>query len=172
MYLKDQNNHVLSFEEPIDEKFLALLQNGGYSQISEDEAKALLNPSLTLKELKEEKLSELENLSHRYDNELVCADMIIKSSLGYEINADLRSQNNIRGLLAVIGENGVAFLDANNEAHAVSKADLETMLAECATNGQNLYAQKWAMRAQIEAAASESELDAIQIKFEMKDFSK
>ena len=172
MYLKDQNNHVLSFEEPMDEKFLALLQNGGYSQISEDEAKALLNPSLTLRELKEEKISELESVSHRFDNELVCAEMVIKSSLGYEINADLRSQNNIRGLLAVIGDSSVAFLDANNEPHAVSKADLETMLAECASNGQALYAQKWVTRAQIEAATSENELNEIEIKFEMKDFSK
>lgn len=172
IYFKDENNQIHAFDDDAPSDFVEnAIKERSLVEISKDEASAILNPPKSLDELKAAKLAELEAVAHKFDNELVCAEMVITSSLGYAINADLRSQNNIRGLLAVIGDSTVQFLDANNELHAVSKADLEIMLSECAINGQNLYAQKWAMRAAIETATSEDELNAIQIKFEMKDFS-
>ena len=42
----------------------------------------------TLDEVKSEKLSELTSITSKFDDQLVNADMIIKSSLGFSINAN------------------------------------------------------------------------------------
>lgn len=125
----------------------------------------------TLDELKSDKFSELTVITSKFDNQLVNTDMIIKSSLGFTINADLRSQNNIRGLIAVNVE-PVNFVTADNSVQTLTLEGLNTLLNECALNGQNLYLQKWNYREQIENAQSIDELNAIEFNFEMKDFSK
>ena len=124
----------------------------------------------TLEELKDDKLSELGNITSKFENQLVNLDMIIKSSLGFEINADLRSQNNIRGLISV-GVEPVNFMTADNTLKSLSISELNTLLNECALNGQNLYLQKWDYKSQIENAKTKEELDSIELKFIMKDFS-
>lgn len=124
----------------------------------------------TLDELKADKLSELASITSKFDNQLVNTDMIINSSLGFAINADLRSQNNLRGLIAV-GMEPVNFVTADNSVKSLSLAELNTLLNECALNGQSLYLQKWAYKAQIESVQTKEELEAIEFKFTMKDFS-
>ena len=125
----------------------------------------------TLDELKSDKLSELTAITSKFDNQLVNTDMIIKSSLGFSINADLRSQNNLRGLIAV-GIEPVNFVTSDNSVQSLSIEQLNTLLNECALNGQSLYLQKWKYKAQIENATTKEELDAINLQFTMKDFSK
>ena len=125
----------------------------------------------TLSELKSDKLSELTSITSKFDNQLVNTDMIIKSSLGFSINADLRSQNNLRGLIAV-GISSVNFVTADNSVKSLSLEQLNTLLNECALNSQNLYLQKWSYKSQIEQAQTAEELNKIVFKFEMKDFSK
>ena len=124
----------------------------------------------TLDELKSEKLSELTAITSKFDNQLVNTDMVIKSSLGFSINADLRSQNNLRGLIAV-GVEPVNFVTADNSVKSLSIEQLNTLLAECSENGQYLYQQKWAYRAQINACSTKEELAAITFEFKMKDFA-
>ena len=124
----------------------------------------------TLDELKTDKLNELSNITSKFENQLVNSDMIIKSSLGFEINADLRSQNNIRGLIAVNVE-PVNFMTAGDEFKSLSIENLKTLLNECALNGQNLYSQKWDYKSQIENSQTKEELDSIEFNFVMKDFS-
>ena len=125
----------------------------------------------TLEELKSDKLSELTSITSKFDNQLVNNEMIVKSSLGLSINADLRSQNNIRGLISV-GLEPVDFVDSENVSHPLSIEQLNTLLNECALNGQNLYLQKWSYKSQIEEAQTVEELNKIVFKFEMKNFSK
>lgn len=125
----------------------------------------------TLEELKSDKLSELTSITSKFDNQLVNNEMIVKSSLGLSINADLRSQNNIRGLISV-GLEPVDFVDSENVSHSLSIEQLNTLLNECALNGQNLYLQKWSYKSQIEEAQTVEELNKIVFKFEMKNFSK
>ena len=127
-------------------------------------------PEPTLEELKEKKLDELTAAGHWFDNQLVNENMIINSSLGFKANADLRSQNNINGLIAANKE-PVAYVDSQNAVHTLSLAQLNTLLAECIENGQYLYQQKWAYRAQINACTTKEELEAITFEFKMKDFS-
>ena len=125
----------------------------------------------SLEELKEDKLDELTSITSKFDNQLVNNEMIVKSSLGLSINADPRSQNNIRGLISV-GLEPVDFVDSENVSHSLSIEQLNTLLNECALNSQNLYLQKWSYKSQIEQAKTVEELNKIVFKFEMKDFSK
>lgn len=125
----------------------------------------------SLSELKSEKLSQLTAITSKFDNQLVNTDMIIKSSLGFSINADLRSQNNLRGLIAV-GIEPVNFMTADNSVKSLTLEQLNILLSECAQNGQHLYLLKWQYREQIEQAQTVEELNAIKFNFVMKDFSK
>lgn len=127
-------------------------------------------PSQPLDELKEKKLDELTAAGHQFDNQLVNENMIINSALGFKANADLRSQNNLNGLIAANKE-PVAYVDSQNAVHTLSLAQLNTLLAECIENGQYLYQQKWAYRAQINACTTKEELEAITFEFKMKDFA-
>ena len=128
-------------------------------------------PKTTLEEARSHKLSELTTITSKFDNQLVNTDMIIKSSLGFSINADLRSQNNLRGLIA-IGIEPVNFVTADNSVQSLSLEQLNVLLSECAQNGQHLYLLKWQYREQIEQAKTAEELNAIEFKFTMHDFSK
>ena len=130
-----------------------------------------VEPEKTLEELKSEKLSQLTAITSKYDNQLVNTDMIIKSSLGFTINADLRSQNNLRGLIA-LGIEPVNFMTADNSVQSLRLEQLNILLNECAQNGQHLYLLKWQYREQIEQAQTVEELNTIEFKFTMKDFSK
>ena len=125
----------------------------------------------TLDELKSEKLSELTAITSKFDNQLVNNEMVINSSLGFKVNADLRSQNNLRGLIAV-GIEPVNFVTADNSVKSLTLEQLNILLNECAQNGQHLYLLKWQYREQIEQAKTVEELNTIKFKFTMKDFSK
>lgn len=124
----------------------------------------------SLDELKAEKLAELTAITSKFDNQLVNTDMIINSSLGFVINADLRSQNNLRGLIAV-GIEPVNFVTADNSVQSLTLEQLNVLLNECALNGQHLYLLKWHYREQIEQAKTKKDLKAIELNFAMKDFS-
>lgn len=128
-------------------------------------------PTKSLSELKSEKLSELTAITSKFDNQLVNNEMIINSSLGFSINADLRSQNNLRGLIA-IGIEPVNFVIADNSVKSLTLEQLNVLLSECAQNGQHLYLLKWQYREQIEQAQTAEELNAIEFNFTMHDFSK
>lgn len=130
-----------------------------------------VEPIKTLEELKADKLNELASITSKYDNQLVNTDMIINSSLGFTVNADLRSQNNLRGLIAV-GMEPVNFVTADNSVQSLSIEQLNVLLNECAQNVQHLYLLKWQYREQIEQAKTVEELNAIKFTFTMKDFSK
>lgn len=125
---------------------------------------------LTLEQLRAKKLNELTETSHQFDDQLVCENMIINSSLGFRANADLRSQNNIDGLIASNVE-PVTYCDADNEFHSLTLEQLKVLKSEVLTNGQNLYAQKWELREKINQATTKEELQSIQIIFTMMNFN-
>lgn len=130
-----------------------------------------VEPEKSLSELKSDKLSELTAITSKFDNQLVNNEMIIKSSLGFSINADLRSQNNLRGLIA-IGIEPINFMTADNSVQSLRLEQLNVLLSECAQNGQHLYLLKWQYREQIEQAQTVEELNTIEFNFTMHDFSK
>lgn len=169
---KDQSKHKYELTALIDS---LITDDCGY-ETKRDESNSITVvkkapvPEPTLDELKEKKLAELTTAGHQFDNRLVNETMAINSSLGFKANADLRSQNNINGLIAA-GQEPVAYVDSQNTIHNLSLAQLNTLLAECIENGQYLYQQKWSYRAQINACTTKEELAAITFEFKMKDFA-
>lgn len=123
----------------------------------------------TLDELKAEKLSELTEITSKFDNQLVNTDMTIKSSLGFKVNADLRSQLNIHRLIS-IGAEPVSFIVADNTTVDLSLAQLNILISECEENMQYLFDLKQSYKKQIADATTKEELDAIDLQFTMKDF--
>ena len=125
-------------------------------------------PEPTLAELKARKLAEISAEAHKY-SQYECETMYLTSSVGYRINADHKSQDNIRGLIA-LGQ-PCAFKDFDNVFHAdTSIEDLNTMLTECYANGASLYQQKFAYEVRVNAAKSAEDLN-FEVTFSMADFS-
>ena len=125
-------------------------------------------PESTVEELKAKKLAEISAEAHKY-SQYECETMYLTSSVGYKINADHKSQDNIRGLIA-LGQ-PCAFKDFDNVFHEnTSIEDLNVMLYECYANGALLYQQKFEYEALVANAKSREEL-YFDIVFDMADFS-
>ena len=127
--------------------------------------------SLTLAELKGFKAQQVENATAGFDAERKDSGMTFKSSLGFTVDGDARSRDNLSGLIN-IGQEPVAFRDHDNGDHSLTLDNLRTLLREAQMNGAMLYQQKWQLQAKIESAKSLKSLKAIDIKFTMADFSK
>lgn len=125
----------------------------------------------TLEEVKAQKLSELSSRAGCFENNR-CDDMWVISSLGFKANADRRSQQNIEGLIKVLGDSKTMFKDYNDEFHPLGVSELQTLLVECIQNGLNLYSQKFAMQAQVMVLETIEEIENFEVKFEMSNFNK
>ena len=127
--------------------------------------------ALTLAEYKGFKAQQVENATAGFDAERKDSGMTFKSSLGFTVDGDARSRDNLSGLIN-IGQEPVAFRDHDNGDHSLTLNDLRTLLKEAQMNGAMLYQQKWAMQKAIGACKSVKALKAVEIKFTMADFSK
>ena len=127
--------------------------------------------ALTLAELKGFKKQQVKNATAGFDAERKDSGMTFKSSLGFVVDGDARSRDNLSGLIN-IGVEPVAFRDHDNGDHSLTLDNLKTLLKEAQMNGAMLYQQKWQMQAKIESAKSLKALKGIDIKFTMADFSK
>lgn len=127
--------------------------------------------ALTLAELKGFKKQQVENATEGFDSKRKDPSMFFKSSLGFNVDGDARSRDNLDGLKA-IGIEPVTFRDHDNIDHSLSLANLELLIKEANMNGAMLYQQKWKLQEAIANAKSLKSLKAIDIKFTMADFSK
>ena len=130
-------------------------------------------PEKTFEELKTAKLQALSSESSKYQA-WNCKEMYITSSLGFAVNSDQCSQNNISVLIGMLPDDTTTtnFKVYDNTFKALNKPQLKILLAECEKAGLALYQTKFALQAAINKATTKEELDAIEIKFEMADFSK
>lgn len=125
---------------------------------TEEEEKAYLD------KLKKNKLNELES-------SFLTAEKsgVVKSSLGFDIDATERSNRDINGLIDVLESSdevkSTMFCAADNSFHEVTLDDLKTMKLEVIKYGQELYQKKWTYREMINNATSKKELDNININF-------
>ena len=126
---------------------------------------------LTLAEYKGFKKQQVENATAGFDAERKDSVMTFKSSLGFTVDGDARSRDNLSGLIN-IGQEPVSFRDHDNGDHSLTLDNLKTLLKEAQMNGAMLYQQKWAMQKAIGACKSVKALKAVEIKFTMADFSK
>ena len=127
--------------------------------------------ALTLAEMKGFKAQQVENATAGFDAERKDSGMTFKSSLGFTVDGDARSRDNLAGLIN-IGVEPVSFRDHDNGDHSLTLDNLRTLLKEAQMNGAMLYQQKWAMQKAIADAKSLKALKAVEIKFTMADFSK
>ncbi|MGJ1078804.1 hypothetical protein ACR77U_12240 [Enterococcus faecium] len=126
--------------------------------------------SLTLAEMKGFKLMQVKNATEGFDSKRKDPSMFFKSSLGFSVDGDARSRDNLDGLKA-IGIEPVTFRDHDNIDHSLTLANLELLIKEANMNRTQLYQQKWKLQAQIDGAKSIKELRAIEIVFRMADFA-
>ena len=126
--------------------------------------------ALTLTEYKDFKRQQVENATAGFDAERKDSGMTFKSSLGFTVDGDARSRDNLSGLIN-IGVEPVAFRDHDNGGHSLTLDNLKTLLKEAQMNGAMLYQQKWKLQKAIDGAKSVKALKAIEIVFKMADFT-
>ena len=135
----------------------------GWTEISEAEYITLRNtPSVEVQ--REFKLKELKDRVNRLKGNN--SEMYITSSLGFKVNADTNSLENLNTLIDL---NANIFRDFDNKIHKVSLDDLKIIKSEIQQNVVNLYQQKWKYE-EIIKKASISELKELKLNFEMLDF--
>lgn len=122
----------------------------------------------SLEELKNEKQQEISNYANRFEHNK-CDEMFITSSLGFRVNADRRSLQNVENLIR-IGQSTV-FKDYDNQFHSITVQDLETLAMEISVNGSNLYNQKFQMQMAVMNFTTIQELENFEISFTMMDFT-
>lgn len=102
-------------------------------------------------------------------------DMYFTSSLRFKVNGDRRTRDNLQDLITFFDaqqQGGkISYRDYDNNEQKLTKENLQKLLEEHMTNGQNLYKQKWEMEKKIAAANSIEELKAISTEFTMTDFT-
>lgn len=115
--------------------------------------------------VRSEKLSELNN---GLNVARASSSTNILSSVGFAINANDMANTNITGLInsmEVTGAPTTSFMAFDNTLHDVTLDELKAMQVELAIYGQALYAYKWQVREQIEAASSVEEINSIVIDY-------
>jgi len=85
--------------------------------------------SLTLAEMKGFKLMQVKNATEGFDSKRKDPSMFFKSSLGFSVDGDARSRENLDGLV-FLGSEPVTFRDHDNVDHSLNLADIETLLRE------------------------------------------
>ena len=130
-------------------------------------------PEKTFEELKTEKLQALSAEASKFQA-WNCKDMYVTSSLGFKINSDQCSQNNIQILIGLLSNDTTttSFKIYDNTFKDLTRPQLKTLLTECEQAGLALYQTKFALQAAINAAETKEDLDAIKVEFIMMDFSK
>ena len=121
-------------------------------------------PETLLTEARNNKLSELKKKSLE-----ALETAYVDSSLGFRVDANTTAVRDLEGLV-IIADSSVMFCDFYNEYHALTKEQVLTLQRDVLLNGQNLYAQKWGFRQQINEAETIEAINAIEIHFDMLSF--
>lgn len=125
-------------------------------------------PIKGLEIVKSEKLNEISAIADTFE-QMKCEDMYITSSLGFRVNADRRSLQNVENMVA-LGESQT-FKDYDNQFHYLSADELKTISHEIIVNGLNLYNQKFTMQQQIATATDYDTVANFEVEFKMMDFT-
>ncbi len=114
----------------------------------------------TLEETQENKITEIKTAF-----ETVTSSGYVVSSLGYRADATSTSLTDVQGLIRLINsgivETPVMFRDYDNAFHASTLEDLQTLELEITAHGIQVYAEKWALEAQVKAAETVDAVHAI-----------
>lgn len=111
---------------------------------------------------------KLDELNVKLEETKTSSAAHITSSTGYVVNANTTAKQNIDGLItAMTAQNlsTVNFMTFDNTLAELTLEQLKTLQLELISYGNNLYAKKWSLRAQIEACTTKEEVDAIVIDY-------
>ena len=111
---------------------------------------------------------KLDELNAKLEETKTSSAAHITSSTGYVANANTTAKQNIDGLItAMTAQNlsTVNFMTFDNTLAELTLEQLKTLQLELISYGNNLYAKKWSLRAQIEACTTKEEVDAIVIDY-------
>lgn len=118
--------------------------------------------------LKAERLAEISAVAEGFE-QMKCDTMFVTSSLGFRVNADRRSLQNVENMVS-LGESQ-QFKDYDNTFHYLSAEELKVIANEIILNGLNLYSQKFAMQQQITSATDYDVVANFEVDFQMMDFT-
>ena len=126
-----------------------------------------VEPVKSLEEIKQELLQKIHTEANKFEQNK-CDSMFVTSSLGFRVNADRRSLQNIDNLIFL--NEPTLYKDYDNQFHQLSVSDLNTLRYEISRNGANLYTQKFLMQQTVLGGTLET-LEDFEVQFEMMDFS-
>lgn len=118
--------------------------------------------------LDEAKAAKIEELNAGLETARRDSKANILSSVGFSINANTTANENIAGLIALLEateKDSTSFMAFDNTLQTVTLEELKTMQLELVAWGQALYAYKWQVRSQIEAADDVETVMAIGIDY-------
>lgn len=135
--------------------------------------KARLDAEAAAKEAEYNKLEnvvarKLDELNVKLEEAKASSAAHITSSTGYVVNANSTAKTNVDGLITAMEAQGlstVKFMTFDNTLAELTLEQLKTLQLELISYGNNLYAKKWSLRAQIEACTTKEEVDAIVIDY-------
>jgi len=91
---------------------------------------------------------------------------VIKSSLGFDIDADYKAKENVSSLIEFMQNKNLTdeeFRDAHNEFQPVTIEDLQTIKNEIIEAGLAYYKKKWAIEKALRQAKTSKEVEAIEV---------
>lgn len=127
--------------------------------------------TLNLDQLKDFKCHQLKDISAMFESDRKNPAVMFVSSLGFTVDGDARSIDNISGLVNSLSAS-VPFRDHDNVSHDLTHDQLVLLLKEAQANIQSLYAQKWELKQKIQSLATREGVLAFDISFRMTDFTK
>lgn len=184
-FVQDSDEVDLSGSEryyPSEEKKAKLLEefNNYLKQVEEQSPTAIVDKTTIPNELnnldyfKTKRIEDLRLKSAEFEVN-VNPDMYFISSLGFKVNGDRRTKDNLQDLISFFDyqavEGSISYRDYENQEQKVTKEQLQKLLLEHVQNGQNLYNIKWEKEKQINAAKNMDELIAVSLYFPMGDFT-
>ena len=125
-------------------------------------------PIKGLEIVKSEKLNEISAIADAFE-QMKCDTMFVTSSLGFRVNADRRSLQNVENMVS-LGESQ-QFKDYDNTFHYLSAEELKVIANEIIINGLNLYSQKFAMQQAVTSATEVEAIANLDLTFNMMDFT-
>lgn len=129
-----------------------------------EQAEEARRASLTLEEVKTEKLTALKAAFEDAAENAHCT-----SSLGFEIDANDTANRNVASLIRRLINGSIetaTFRDYNNQYHpGLTLTDINTIQSEIDANGSRLYDIKWHYEQQIEQAETIEAVNAISFSF-------
>lgn len=175
MYYIEKDNKIILSDTDLNRlkttlKFMPNLSESDIKETDREIVDGVFTDTDEYFEIKRKELLDILSEESKKLNNRDNPSMYLTSSLGFRVNADPKSIDNIDSLIS-IGDEITQFMDYDNELHELSLDDLKVIKLEIQKNGCNLYKQKWDMRSRILRASSTDQLREIKIIFEMMDFT-